>query len=98
MPTCQNCDNKWSWKQTFKKSFTLGTGMTCPFCGVKQYITPRSRKKSSLVAFIAPILLLSNLFFGPSLLILFVLIGSISLFLGLYPFYIEISNKEEPFW
>ncbi|MDR4889763.1 hypothetical protein RGU12_19910 [Fredinandcohnia sp. QZ13] len=47
MPTCQKCKNKWSWKQTFKKSFTFTNAMTCPYCGEKQYITARTRKISA---------------------------------------------------
>ncbi|GAB4074859.1 hypothetical protein GCM10028778_23620 [Barrientosiimonas marina] len=67
--------------QTFKKSFTLDTGMVCPYCGEKQYVTQRSRKKNALYAFIAPVLLL---------LILFILI-----YLGVYPNLVELSNEEE---
>jgi len=33
MPVCKQCGNKWSWKQTLKKStFISGDGMICPYC------------------------------------------------------------------
>ncbi|MBY7143978.1 hypothetical protein KFZ56_13175 [Virgibacillus sp. NKC19-3] len=99
MPTCQNCHHKWSWKQTFKKSFTLGGGMTCPYCEEKQYITPRTRTRSTIITFIIiALFMLSNLFFGPSYIFFFVIISVLPLFLVTYPFFIELSNKEEPLW
>lgn len=98
MPTCQNCDNEWSWKQTCKKYFTLDTGMACPYCGEKQYVTSRSRKKSSIFLFIGPALMLINLFFGPSLIVLFILLGSFPLIVGVYPLMIELTSKEELPW
>jgi len=96
MPTCQNCYNKWSWKQTFKKSFILIGGMTCPYCGEKQYPTARMRKRSTIIPFIVPLILLGNLFFGPSYIILFSLLGLIPLVFITYPFFVELSNEEEP--
>ena len=98
MPTCQNCNQKWSWKQTLKSSLTLATGMICPYCKEKQYVTSRTRKRSSLVGFIAPILMLLNIFFGPSIAIVFILIVFFPLFLGIYPYWIELSNEEEFLW
>ncbi|WP_235793815.1 TIGR04104 family putative zinc finger protein [Virgibacillus salidurans] len=70
MPIFQNCEHKWSWKQTCKRYFTLDTGMTCPYCAEKQYVTSRTRKKSNMLLFIAPCLMLINVFIGPSLVIL----------------------------
>lgn len=66
MPTCQNCYNKWSWRQTFKRSFT-SDGMTCPYCEEKQYLTSRVRKGSTIIPFIMiTLIMLSNFFLGPS--------------------------------
>lgn len=62
MPTCQNCGHKWSWKQTFKRSFVLSDGMTCPYCEEKQYITASARKRSTLMVFIAPVIMFFNIF------------------------------------
>lgn len=97
MPTCQNCHKRWSWKQTFTRSFTLGGGMSCPYCEEKQYLTARLRKRSSIIPFllITPIMLV-NLFFGPSYIALFVLLGLIPIYFGVYPLFVELSNKEEP--
>ncbi|RFB14750.1 hypothetical protein DZB84_14990 [Bacillus sp. HNG] len=97
MPTCQKCKNKWSWKQTFKKSFTFTNAMTCPCCGEKQYITARTRKISASISFIAPFLgLFFNFDFYSPHVILFIMLGFLSLFIVIYPFYLDVSNKEEP--
>ena len=42
MPPCKNCYKKWSWKQTFKRSFTVGGDMKCPYCNEMQYYSLRS--------------------------------------------------------
>ncbi|THE13054.1 hypothetical protein E1I69_09295 [Bacillus timonensis] len=97
MPTCQKCNKKWSWKQTLKKSFTFTNAITCPYCGEKQYITARTRKISASISFIAPILgLFLNFYSDSPHVILFIMLGFLSLFIVIYPFYLETSNKEEP--
>jgi CXXC-20-CXXC protein len=99
MPTCQHCHRKWTWKQTFKKSFTLSHQLTCPFCGEKQYITSKARKRSAYLSFIPPLTLLLPIFFDiSSILSISILIGSGLCLIGIYPFMIELSNKEEPLW
>ncbi|WP_200411805.1 TIGR04104 family putative zinc finger protein [Virgibacillus salexigens] len=98
MPTCQNCHNKWSWKQTFKRTFT-SDGMTCPYCEDKQYLTSRVRKGSAIIPFIMiTLIMLCNLFFGPSFIFFFALLGVIPLFFVIYPFFVEVSNKKEALW
>lgn len=97
MPTCKNCHNKWSWKQTFKESFTLIGGMTCPYCGKKQYLTARMRKRSTIIPFIIiSQIMLGNLLFGPSYVALFSLLGLLPLVFIINPFFVELSNKKEP--
>ena len=97
MPSCQNCHNKWSWKQTVKKTFSAIGGMTCPYCDEKQYITARTRKRSAVFPLtIVPLIMLGNLYFGPSYLSLSALLVLIPLVFIIYPFYVEFSNEEEP--
>ena len=97
MPACQNCHSQWSWKETFKRSFVLIGGMTCPYCGEKQYLTARMRKRSTLIMPIVILfILLGNLFFGPSYIALFAILGVIPLSIILYPFFVELSNEEDP--
>lgn len=98
MPVCQNCNEKWSWKQTIKKSLTFNNSMTCPYCGEIQYISSRTRKRTAAISFIAPVLILMNFFFDSTLVILYTGLGFFSLFLVFYPFYLELSNKEESLW
>ncbi|WP_188634405.1 TIGR04104 family putative zinc finger protein [Lentibacillus kapialis] len=91
MPTCENCNTKWSWKQTIKKTSTLDPAMTCPYCGEKQYQTQKSKTEC---ASLIPIILLPNFFIelGSLLLILFTVL--ILLCVLFHPFFVEISNKE----
>ncbi|WP_010529144.1 TIGR04104 family putative zinc finger protein [Lentibacillus jeotgali] len=99
MPSCQKCHKKWSWKQTFKRSFTLGGGMTCPYCGEKQYLTARMRKRSTIIPFIiGALIMLANLFFGPSYVSIFALLALLPLVFIINPFFVELSNEEEPLW
>ncbi|MFA1820220.1 TIGR04104 family putative zinc finger protein [Virgibacillus oceani] len=99
MPTCQNCHNKWSWKQTFRKSFTLDTGIPCPYCGEKQFLTSKSRKRSTLGILLIPFLIFVPNFFDFSLLAtLSIYAGYVILFSFTYPFLIELSNREEALW
>ena len=94
MPTCQNCDRKWGWKQTFKKSFTLDTSMVCPYCEKRQYITKGTRIKTSMITFLSITLLtICSFIYGPSFILLCIWISLIPLFVVLYPFWIELVNK-----
>ncbi|AOV08135.1 TIGR04104 family putative zinc finger protein [Sporosarcina ureilytica] len=97
MPTCQNCHRRWSWKQPFNKSFTLIGGMICPYCGEKQYLTARMRKRSALMPFIiVPLILVGNHFLGPSYVAIFAFLGLLPLFFIINPFFVELPNEEEP--
>lgn len=100
MPTCQNCGHTWTWKTTFKKSFTLATGMKCPACGQMQYATRKSRKQMSLLNFIpAPLLILSAFFFDLSITtLLLIAIPLFAVVLFVYPLLYEFSNEEESMW
>ncbi|MGI2329181.1 TIGR04104 family putative zinc finger protein [Planococcus sp. YIM B11945] len=100
MPTCQNCGHQWSWKETFKKSFTLSNGMRCPSCGAKQYATKRSRTRMSLFTFIfSPLLILLAFFFDLTIgTLMLIAIPLFAVVLIIYPFLYEFSNEEEPMW
>lgn len=98
MPTCQNCKRECSWQQTFKKMFLFNTRMKCPHCGTKQYYTKRARTRMSVLIFLIPFIIFLTLFDIP----FFLLIGIHLLFclsiMAIFPFLIELSNEEEPFW
>src|SRR5699024_12835621 len=95
MSTCQNCNNKWSWKQTFKKSSISFGGMTCPYCGKKQYQTKRSGKRITIIyCTIFFLIMVHNIFFGPSFIAFFTLLGFIPLFFIINLFFFELSNED----
>ncbi|WP_077622584.1 TIGR04104 family putative zinc finger protein [Sediminibacillus massiliensis] len=98
MPTCRNCGREWSWKQTFKKMITLNTAMECPHCGEKQYYTKQARRRTALLTFLTPFIILLNfLDISPYILVGVYLVYCI-LIMGVFPFLIELSNEEEPLW
>src|SRR5690625_7430892 len=63
MPTCENCNNKWSWKQTIIKTASLDPTLICPYCGKKQYQTQKSKTKGGfLIVIVLLPLFIQNLF------------------------------------
>lgn len=99
MPTCQHCGKEWSWKQTIKTSFTLGTVLTCPHCEHQQFITKQSRWRMNVLNFIIPLnLLLPLLFDIPPVVTLFSLFGTGALIILIHPFFVQLSNTEDPLW
>ncbi|WP_019415521.1 TIGR04104 family putative zinc finger protein [Paenisporosarcina sp. TG20] len=96
MTTCVNCNNKWSWKQTIKKTTTLNPSMTCPFCEEEQYQTQKSKMK---IGFLTPIVLLPlliQIFFDiPDAILLSLFPVLVVIVLLSYPFLVELSNREE---
>lgn len=96
MPTCENCLNRWSWKQTLKITTTLNPALKCPYCGERQYQTLKSKKK---MAFHTPIVLfplLLQIFFDIPRVIVFSLFFILFWIVMLtYPFLVEVKSKEE---
>jgi CXXC-20-CXXC protein len=91
-----NCKNKWSWKQTIKKTTTLNPAMTCPYCGEKQYQTQKSKTKNLLLTSIILLPLLLQAFFAIPIAVLlgsFPVLFVIAMFT--YPFLVKLSSKEE---
>src|SRR5699024_8516819 len=64
MPICENCHNEWTWKETFKRSFTLDSKMRCPYCDKDQYITQKSKLKTFFFNMIVLVINLKNTFNG----------------------------------
>lgn len=96
MPICTHCNNKWSWKQTVKKTMTLGTEMSCPLCGEKQYQSKESKKKAPFLSLIILLPLLIQVFFDiPGILLLGLIpVLAVTIFI-LYPYLVALSDKEE---
>ena len=98
MPTCENCHRTWSWKQTIQKNFSLDPAMECSYCGTKQYHTPKSKVKNGLLNFIILLPLVLNIFFDIPWMILLSLFPILFVVvLSIYPFFMELSSKDEYF-
>lgn len=96
MPICENCNNKWSWKQTIKKTTTLNPTMICPYCGEKQYQTQSSKMKISLLTPIVLLPLLIQIFLDVSRVVLVSLFSALCIVVLLvYPFLVKLTSKEE---
>ncbi|MBD1222051.1 TIGR04104 family putative zinc finger protein [Virgibacillus halodenitrificans] len=95
MPVCQNCKNKWSWKQTINKTTTLDPAMICPYCEEKQYQTQRSKTKCALLTPIILLPLLLNIFYEPGIHVLILLFIFFLLAMSLFPFLVELSSEEK---
>ena len=96
MPTCESCNNEWSWKQTIKKTTTLNSVITCPHCGEKQFQTQKSKMKVSFLTAIVLLPLLIQIFFdipGAILLSFFPVLFVVVVLL--YPFLIKLSSEEK---
>jgi len=93
MPTCQNCQQTWTWFQSVKNMFRL----KCPYCGTKQYQSANSKKKTSILS-VVPIAIIflvnvfSSLTLGTGTILLIVLLAAI---FGSYPFWLQLANEEE---
>lgn len=92
MPTCENCNNKWSWKQTIKKTTTLNPEMTCPYCGEKQYQTQKSK---TIISLLSIVILLPLLLQIPGAILLSVGPVLFVIVLLIYPYLVRLSSKEE---
>lgn len=97
MPTCAKCRYSWTWKETMSNIYTWDENrkMKCPSCREKQYISIRSRRKTSIVTLLLlVIILLSNLVFGPSYIAVTILFVLIPVQLLSYPFFIRLTDKQ----
>src|SRR5690625_191183 len=96
MPTCQKCEEKWSWWQTVKTTFSLDQKVLCPKCGEVQYFTHQSKLKSASLNALVLLPLLINLFFDlPGILILSLFPITFIIIMSLHPFIVKLSNKRE---
>ncbi|SFM06925.1 cxxc_20_cxxc protein [Gracilibacillus orientalis] len=96
MPTCQHCHNEWSYKQTFKRLFTLDSAMTCPYCDTRQFLTKMAKRKTSILNFPAALVILLPTVVDVSIMIsVFSLVLTLTVMAAIYPTLVELSNKEE---
>ncbi|SEQ93233.1 TIGR04104 family putative zinc finger protein [Piscibacillus halophilus] len=98
MPTCQKCNQEWSWRDTQKGIMHFKKGINCPYCGETQYQTASSLRRTNLVG-LAPLLALPLVIMFDSWFwtILIILMASLA-HLSIIPFFLKLSNEEEPMW
>lgn len=96
MPICQKCQQKWSWFETIKRSFTLDQKVTCPKCGETQYFTYQSKVRGASLNFLVLLPLLINLFFDiPGTIVLCLFPIMFILTLSIYPLVVTLGNERE---
>ncbi|MFD2749803.1 hypothetical protein ACFSUM_05195 [Virgibacillus siamensis] len=73
--------------------------MGCSYCREKQYPTTESKKRFGLCTFITPLSMLLPLLFDVPILLFFgIMLGTGILLLCVYPFTVQLSNREEALW
>lgn len=96
MPVCQKCGHVWSYGETLKRSIVLFNSMRCPNCDREQFTTLQSRRRSSILSGVSILLvMLFNIFFGPTVYTLALLGLVVILLVVTYPRLIKLSNTEE---
>ncbi|WP_221563373.1 TIGR04104 family putative zinc finger protein [Alkalihalobacillus sp. TS-13] len=105
MPTCQNCYQEWTWRQTFRKQFRFTNKMTCPYCGEIQFISAKTRRNMVGYVVLIPLFLLcvmaaiDFLIIGvPAMALYLSHVGVFAAMIFISPFYMEVTNTEEPLW
>lgn len=99
MPICKNCGHKWSWKDTFVKMFSLKNKLTCSYCNSNQYVSKKSKNQLSLFTIVVSLIYIPLVSFGVSIGYIFTW-GLITYVLTsiCMPFFIRLSEKDEPMW
>lgn len=99
MPNCQHCGHKWSWKETFLKMFTFRTKKRCSYCSSNQYVSKNSKNRLSLILTVFSFLFVPLASFGIHLkyIVAFGVCSYVLLSLGL-PFFVTLSEEDEPMW
>ncbi|SFA84669.1 cxxc_20_cxxc protein [Lentibacillus halodurans] len=98
MPTCQHCSEQWNWKQTIKAMFSLDVRLTCPYCGSKQHLTAKARRRMNLGNFSIPIAIPLGILVNTPFMSFGILIGTFILVITINLFLIELSNEADPGW
>ena len=99
MPTCKNCETRWSWKESMKASWKFSGAMRCPNCRVDQYATPKSRQRMTLISWLVLLPLPFTALFNVSLLYtVCIIIFFSAIGLSLIPKAMELSNDHKPLW
>ena len=99
MPTCQSCEEKWSWLDSMKKILKCRKRMNCHHCGKVQYQSKSSMNKMSLFSLLPLFILPFNVTFNLSLVSTLLLgVPLLILAFSMNPFLLKLSNKDEPLW
>jgi len=96
MPTCQKCQQKWSYVETFKVPFTLDQRKPCPYCNVDQYVTRKTRSRTFFITILVIVIIMAlNIWLGPSLINIFLAILIIPIYAIIYPFLVDLANEPD---
>lgn len=100
MPRCENCGRKWPWRDAFIKSWFLIGGKACRYCGVKQYVTPSSRRRMRFlsVLLLAALLLVESIISMAILDHFYIAAAVVVLVVALLPFSMELTSEEQRLW
>ncbi|RYG71989.1 hypothetical protein EU245_12270 [Lentibacillus lipolyticus] len=99
MPVCQHCGTNWTWKQTMKRIMKFGLRMKCPHCCEWQYESTASKRRSGFLGMLPLPLIFILPIFDVSLMMTVFIAAILSVgIMTVYPFFMQLSNEEEPLW
>ncbi|WML44600.1 TIGR04104 family putative zinc finger protein [Neobacillus sp. PS3-40] len=99
MLTCKKCGGKLSWFDSIKQLFRFRKSMKCNHCGEIQYQSTSSRNITSLFVLFPIITIpLSVLFNLSPTSVLLVEVAIIVAVIFLMPFFLKLTDKDEPTW
>ena len=100
-PQCANCKHTWSRSASLFVSFK-NQQKTCTYCGVQNYQTRKSRKKTSLFPLLVPFMIVIANVMEYSLLGIVVYLSCVTILaILLIPYYVTLQLKDpskEPLW
>lgn len=101
LPTCANCGTKWTRKLALKKAFRNEKN-PCPKCGMENYQTRKSRKKTSSFQLLTPLMIITANVFEHGIYGTFIYLVFLAIFIiRLVPYYVELQLEDsmnEPLW
>lgn len=103
LPVCEGCNEQWSFLVSLKSYSKMNRGMTCPYCGSKQYVSRNARKRMGLFSFLPITFMFVPTFIGgmSSMHIVIHYLTTIALYVCLYPLLLSVKSEDEkdaPLW
>jgi len=96
MPSCANCNKKWTYRELLKLLLSFKAEMMCPYCEARQYQSKKSQAIAPFAGLVVLLPLLLSSFIDLPVLLTLSLIPILAIgTLLMFPFFVRLSNTEE---